>query len=383
MILLTALLTATIAIQDLPEAEASRLGDLEREIEEKRREAEEIRERTEEMEEGLGRLRNQLVSTASALQAAERRATALEQDLNTIEAREAAALEERDARSLELSQVLAALQNLERAKPPALIISPDDAQKAALAAISLSSITPRLAAIVEARKEEILRLAALRKEKREARAALEDTNTALAERRRLLEGLLEERESAFEEDTAVLRRIERETRKLAAEASSLRDLLNRLRSLPSGDEVLRSYERSRRDRDLPEAFAEARGLLERPVAGLIAGRYGEEDGTGEARDAVELITRPGAVVTAPFSGRVQWASEFGALGKVLIIDVGGGYTHILIGMDTFVVRKGQRVSSGEPVGVMAQGANAPRLRFQLRRNNRPVDPEPWFTTAPG
>jgi septal ring factor EnvC (AmiA/AmiB activator) len=84
------------------------------------------------------------------------------------------------------------------------------------------------------------------------------------------------------------------------------------------------------------------------------------------------------VVTSPYSGRVQWASEFGALGKILIIDVGGGYTNILIGLDQFIARKGQRVSAGEPVGVMASGDVAPRLRFQVRHNGTPLDPDPWF-----
>ncbi|MEM7517951.1 MAG: hypothetical protein AAF368_13635, partial [Planctomycetota bacterium] len=232
------------------------------------------------MEDQLGRLRGQLVSTAEALQTAERRATTLEQDLQSIEAREAVALEERDARSLELSQVLAALQNLERSRPPALVVSPDDAQKAALAAIALSSLTPRLAEIVEARKNEIIRLAALREEKRQARAELDETNASLAERRRLLQDLLSDREGVYNEDKAALERVERETRRLAAEASNIRELLRRLRDLPSSDEVLERYQQSRRDRDLPRRFADAEGLLDSPVAGIVSGSFGQRDDTG-------------------------------------------------------------------------------------------------------
>jgi septal ring factor EnvC (AmiA/AmiB activator) len=134
---------------------------------------------------------------------------------------------------------------------------------------------------------------------------------------------------------------------------------------------------------LPDSFAASRGLLERPAAGIVAGRFGELDDVGAARDALEIFTRPGAVVTSPYSGQVQWASEFGALGKVLIIDVGGGYTNVLIGLDSFIARKGQRVSAGEPVGVMAASTSAPSLRFQVRRNGQPVDPEPWFAGTPG
>jgi septal ring factor EnvC (AmiA/AmiB activator) len=372
------LASLVLTFQTLPPSEQQRLEDLERRIEEREASAAEIRERAEELGSAVDRLRNQLADTAEALQQAEADSTRLEQDLQDIEAREAVALERRDARSLELSKVLAALQNLQRSRPPALIVSPDNAQGAALAAISLSSLTPRLASIVDEQKAEITRLTELRAQKRAARATLETTNSALAERRRLLEDVLTEREAAYDKDREDLRRIEAETRRLAAEATNLRDLIERLQSLPSGDEVLRTYSLSRRDRRLPDTFAAARGLLERPVAGVPSGRFGETDDSGSSRDALELITRPGAVVTSPYSGRVQWASEFGALGKILIIDVGGGYTNILIGLDQFIARKGQRVSAGEPVGVMASGDVAPRLRFQVRHNGTPLDPDPWF-----
>jgi len=367
-----------LSLQDIPPAEAARLEALERQIEQRERSAEEIRTRTAEQEEGLDRLRSQIVSTAAALQAAESRATELEGDLADIEVREALALEERDARSLELSQVLAALQNLERSKPPALVVSPGDAQNAALAAISLSSLTPRLAEIVDARKAEIINLAALREEKRQARAQLDDTNTALTERRRLLENLLGEREQVYNQDRAELQRVQRETRRLAAEASNIRDLIARLRDLPSPQEVLDRYRQSRRDRDLPPTFVEAKGKLDSPVSGIVTGYFGERDDGGNRRDSVELVTRPGAVVTTPYSGRVQWAAEFGALGNVLIIDVGGGFTNILIGVDRFIVAKGQRLAAGEPIGVMGSAQSAPRLQFQVRESGRPVDPAPWI-----
>jgi septal ring factor EnvC (AmiA/AmiB activator) len=63
---------------------------------------------------------------------------------------------------------------------------------------------------------------------------------------------------------------------------------------------------------------------------------------------------------------------------VLIIDVGGGYKTILIGLDQFIVGTGQRVGAGEPVGVMSPQAASPRLRFQVRENGRAIDPSPWF-----
>lgn len=383
MMILTLSAALALGAQNIPPAEAARLEALERQIEERERSAEEIRERTAEMEEALDQLRGRIVSTAAALQAAEKQATALEQDLADIEAREAVALEERDARSLELSQVLAALENLERARPPALVVSPDDAQRAALAAISLSSLTPRLAEIVEARKAEILRLARLREEKRDARRRLDATNTALIERRRLLENLLGEREAAYNRDKAALARVERETRRLAAEASSIRELVRRLANLPSGEDVLERYRLSRRDRDLPPSFDQAKGFLESPVAGIVAGRFGQRDPRGNRRDAMEFVTRPGAVVTAPYAGRVQFAAEFGALGNVLIIDVGDGYTNILLGLERFIVREDQRLSAGEPVGVMASESSAPRLKFQVRKDGRPVDPAPWVESGAG
>jgi len=40
---------------------------------------------------------------------------------------------------------------------------------------------------------------------------------------------------------------------------------------------------------------------------------------------------------------------------------------------------GQYLKLGEPIGIMGNsGANRPKLYVELRRNNQPINPEPWL-----
>jgi septal ring factor EnvC (AmiA/AmiB activator) len=54
----------------------------------------------------------------------------------------------------------------------------------------------------------------------------------------------------------------------------------------------------------------------------------------------------------------------------------------MAGLDRIDVVIGQLVFGGEPVGVMGYADDGrPELYLELRRNNRPVDPLPWFAAS--
>jgi septal ring factor EnvC (AmiA/AmiB activator) len=68
------------------------------------------------------------------------------------------------------------------------------------------------------------------------------------------------------------------------------------------------------------------------------------------------------------------------------VDCGGGYHVVLAGFDRLDVRAGQRVQSGEPVGVMpgwdpSSGGRRPALYVELRQAGRPVNPAPWLRAS--
>jgi len=81
----------------------------------------------------------------------------------------------------------------------------------------------------------------------------------------------------------------------------------------------------------------------------------------------------------------RWALLMGtphrADGLILIIGHGDGYHSLLAGLGRAEVSVGQWVLAGEPVGVMPDAAEPGSdgvFYFELRRDGRPVDPQPWL-----
>ncbi|GGF18640.1 peptidase M23 [Aliidongia dinghuensis] len=119
-----------------------------------------------------------------------------------------------------------------------------------------------------------------------------------------------------------------------------------------------------------------------PVAGQVIKRFGESDGYQEAK-GLTIRTRGAAQVVAPFDGQVMFAGPFKGYGQILIIDHGGGYHSLLAGIDQIEATVGQRVVTGEPVGVMKSGDPGPSLYLELRRQGQPINPLPWLAARDG
>ena len=87
---------------------------------------------------------------------------------------------------------------------------------------------------------------------------------------------------------------------------------------------------------------------------------------------------------------IVYAGEFRSYGQLLIINAGGGYHILLAGLSQIDAQLGQFVLAGEPVGVMSAGANstqakpqesAPILYIEFRKDQRPIDPDAWWSDA--
>nr|WP_246408554.1 peptidoglycan DD-metalloendopeptidase family protein [Parvularcula dongshanensis] len=387
MLVLLLLLSPAFA-QDANEAE--RLREIEQLREEKAKDAEALRARTAAAAEALRQLQANLVRTAESLQEAEAAATAAEVALARTERERAEVAERLAGRRRAVSEVLAALQNLERTRPPALAVSPDDANRAAMAAIALSAVTPELTDEIEALKTDLARIEEIRARAQREQRALAGAEAALTERRRLLEEQLADRERRQAADVTRLRRIEREDAALAAEATTLQGLIEGISRRDEGRPVPAAPSLRPAPTDLPppeiyaglpDRFADARERLPLPASGRIVQRFGDTLRGGGRAQELSLVTRGGAVVTAPFGGVVKWAKPYGALGNIVILDVGDGYTLVLIGLGEFTVRRDDRVRPGEPLGYMPPAGGT--LRLHLRRAGQVLDPEPWLRPGGG
>jgi septal ring factor EnvC (AmiA/AmiB activator) len=128
-------------------------------------------------------------------------------------------------------------------------------------------------------------------------------------------------------------------------------------------------------------FDRARGTLPWPVAGLLVVGFGQPTGNGGRSGGIAIEASLGAVVVSPCSGMVVYAGVFKTYGDLVIIAAGDGYHCLLAGPLLIDAEVGQQLSAGDPIGTLIRSkvdGAAPRLRLELLKNSRLIDPVPWL-----
>ncbi|HLY46050.1 MAG TPA: peptidoglycan DD-metalloendopeptidase family protein [Stellaceae bacterium] len=257
---------------------------------------------------------------------------------------------------------------------------------------------PPLRAEARALAAEYELIAKLHREVAAEQGELATAHAALAADRVRLAGLIARRQAMTR---AVVAEPAGEAARLAAlgrEASDIGDLIKRADAAairrdkalaeragggsPAGktNEPPRDSADEGRPGDL-RAFDPPQSRLTVPVSAVVARGFGAAEGADAPRQGISFAPAPGLLVVAPFDGRVTFAGAFRDLGVVLIIRHGGLYHSVLARLGRADVVPGEWVLAGEPVGAMPEAANnAPgaALYFELRRDSRPVDPQPWL-----
>lgn len=383
----------------LAQTAPNELQEVERRLKNRAEEEKRLRREAEAREKEVAALRHRLIETANSLQEAERKITGVEKSIRDLEEERAEAEKALRAESNNLSDLLAALQSLERAKPPALLVSPEDANKAARAAMLLSDAAPAVEARAARLRTAIERLAKLSSDLAKERAAYEETNEQLSARRDVLAELMAQKEKERDVAESLAAAAQRETARLAEKATTLRELVRRLERLAHS--VTPRLKPPRPKEAAPEVeiapptlkqipanpytpaktFTDAVGKLRAPVAGRLTGEYGKSRPEGGVFEGIRLSARDQAIVTAPFEGRVLFARPWPPIGNIVLLDVGGGYHILLLGVGDILVDENQQVVAGEPVARMTGtgadgGAN---LDLQIRKNGEPVNPALWLS----
>ncbi len=95
-------------------------------------------------------------------------------------------------------------------------------------------------------------------------------------------------------------------------------------------------------------------------------------------DGIDITAAEGTAVRAIDAGKVLFAGEESSqFGRLVIVDHGGGLTSAYAFLSRVTVKEGDPVRKGERVGLVGHTglARGSELHFELRRSNRPVDPE--------
>jgi len=339
------------------------------------------------------RLAAERVAGAARVQAAEREAESAASRAEAARRAGAAARAEQERLAAEIAPLVPLLMRLATQPGPLLLAAPLPPADVAIGLAGLramlrdAQVKARLLretgqrAAMEAASlaREQGRLAAAEEEARRASAALdrqlEQARQLLAERSAAERGATARAEHAIQRARSIeeaLARLEREQAQQARREAE-RERLEEEQARREAAARPRSSGRVPVPAPLRTPPDSSGGL---PVAGALVRDFNAPGEGGPAR-GLTFAAQPGARVTAPCSGRVAFAAPFRSYGKMVILDCGGGQHLVLAGMERLDVEGGQRLRSGEPVGVLP-GSARPTLYMELRRRGEAVDPRPWL-----
>jgi murein hydrolase activator len=325
-------------------------------------------------------LRRRLVDAASNRDRLEREVESTEIRLIRMRRSEREANAKLMANRAALEDVVIALIAMERDRPPALAVRPDNAAEAARAAILMGEVAPILESRARKAAQDIAALRNLRQTILLQNDRYREANNRLQSARQTIGVLIEQRRAL---QVKLLRDAQTERGRIAEivrRAGDLRDLVTRLGgTLPGiGDN------QQQKGPAFASGFERARGQVNYPAVGQIVIGYGARLQEGGRSEGVTIRTRRAAQVVSPYDGEVEFAGPFRSYGRVLIINVGSGYHVVLAGLAATFAEAGQEVLAGEPLGEMATDARiVPDLYMEVRQASEPLNPALWLKRPDG
>ncbi len=141
-----------------------------------------------------------------------------------------------------------------------------------------------------------------------------------------------------------------------------------------GDE---SVAESETDQDI--SYIKANANFIKPVNGYITSAYGAREATeiiSANHAGVDIGANTGTEIVASMSGTVELVSNYGDYGNHLKI-TNGEITTLYAHCSSILVKQGDYINQGQRIATVgATGrTTGPHLHFEIRRNNKTVDPQ--------
>ena len=114
-----------------------------------------------------------------------------------------------------------------------------------------------------------------------------------------------------------------------------------------------------------------------PIAGAVRRGFIPRTRSTDYHEGIDIRTPVGTAVRASAAGKVLFAGdEPRQFGKLVVVEHEGGWQSAYAFLSRITVKEGDSVGQGERVGLSGQTGRArgPELHYEMRRNNRPVDP---------
>ena len=126
-----------------------------------------------------------------------------------------------------------------------------------------------------------------------------------------------------------------------------------------------------------------------PVIGPTRSGFGRRrdpfTGEPEFHQGLDIGALYGSVVRAPANGHVVFAARRSAYGNLIVLDHGGGITTRYGHLSHLDVGVGDQLRKGDPIGYVGSSGRStgPHLHYEVRSNDRAVNPRNYLPTNPG
>jgi len=330
----------------------------------------EIAEKQDKLEKELLYLQQRLVKSAGTTQKSETDQASAQEKLRILNEQINARSAELNKRRKNLAALVQAALHLSQ-MPPETLLSPNREEnestvKAASALKMTSASIRKEMQEITVQSEELTRL---QKKTSAKQKDLSQTQEELDKEREELKEKLEQRKLLKEKLGARWEEEEKRVAELAKKAENLQGLIGGFNRKPPatglGKKALRS-------------FAGAKGKLRVPVAGKLIQGFGAAKHDETNRGIMLSASADDAQVVAPFDGQVVFAGTFLNYGKLVILKHSDDFHTLLAGLDSIDAGVGDFLLEGEPIGAMGNSEEGHRLYVELRKDNQPVNPEPWI-----
>lgn len=400
----TGVLCAPSAPVQAASSTQKQLDSVERKIESQRAESAKHKARALKLKTEMAAVTKDLIEAAARVQEQETQVAGLEFELLRLQRIATQKSQQLRERRKQFSGVVMALTRIARFPTEALVAQPMPPEDTVRSAILLRSAVPAIEVRAQNLQDELQDLAYSRALVEESRAEFQSGIDLLRAEEGRIEAIRKKKAALRAEAISKSRAAQSKAKKLAREAKSIRDLMDRLEVERKKAQALARANAKTASRlhvqpneaarntaqDIAAlggigSISKARGRLPYPVVGKLVGLYGQSI-DGQTSKGLSLETRKGGQVISPFDGKVVFAGPFRGYGQLLIIDHGEGYHSLLAGLGRIDAVIDQLVLAGEPVAIMTDGTNPGEravLYVEFRRDNQPINPMPWLASRKG
>ncbi len=197
--------------------------------------------------------------------------------------------------------------------------------------------------------------------------------------------------SLRKKQNTVVKSLEKEEKKLRKDLETTKKVIAQLDKLIDDmirEEMARAAKANTKTSEasvaLSSSFEDNKNKFSWPVSsGFVSQKFGKQNhpvlkGIILQNDGVNIQTKENEKVRSIFEGEVSRVAFIKTMGTVVIVKHGEYFT-LYAGLKEVFVRAGQKITTNQEIGkVFSTSEGITELKFQIRKNFTPLDPQTWL-----